>query len=346
MVVEARKLSERLKKNTSTQEDAESQNSITNQEQILQSLDALGYDEAAQYVYGMNYGDWKKAHAKKASDDQMQKFNDSKPVWASHDKQILAKRADAPAEPLGKLKRAAPSSDENESGGVCVEKPTQKESSSNALLSNVCCQDVDDVPPPPAKKVNTNAATDIKTSRQVNTFATPAAPNQSISIRLGVLTVSDRASSGGYETGDLSGPAVESAVQSIIKETMPSTVKLSSVTRHIVPDDKARIEQALTEWADSGKLNLILTTGGTGFGERDVTPEATKAIVDRDCSGLVSFCTFECSKTQPLAALSRGAAGLRGNTLIANLPGNPMGVAEIVPILLPLSLHILKDLKQ
>jgi molybdopterin adenylyltransferase len=328
MVLEARKLSESLKK-----ED------IVDRDQILQSLDALGYDEAAQYVYGMDYSDWKKAHAKKASDDQMQKFNDSKPVWASHDKQLLAKRADTPAQPLLGKRREAPSDDNPHSNGAICLPNTMSSGGTNSLLSNVCCQDVEDDKPnpaPAAKKAN-------NTARQVNSFTPPAAPSKEILIRLGILTGSDRASAGSYETGDLSGPATERAVRSMV-ESMPESVKVASLEKAIVPDDMNAIQQLLTKWSDSGDFNLILTTGGTGFAERDVTPEATKGILDRDCSGLLSFCTSECSKAQPLAALSRGAAGLRGHTLVANLPGNPVGVGEIVPILLPLALHILKDL--
>jgi molybdenum cofactor synthesis domain-containing protein len=124
-----------------------------------------------------------------------------------------------------------------------------------------------------------------------------------------------------------------------------SDVAVTTTEIGIVPDESDAIQSKLKEWADSMQLDLILTTGGTGFSPRDLTPEATQAVVDRTCEGLVSFCTLECTKSQVLATLSRGTAGVRGKTLIANLPGNPKGVDEIIPILLPLALHAVADMK-
>lgn len=276
----------------------------------------MGYDEAAQYVYGMNYDDWKKQHSKKVSDETMQKFNSSKPLWATHDKEVLAKRAQAP--PIVNITTDA---------GSAVCKPSGKTAS---LLSNVCCQEVDT--PAPPKKSRT---------REVPRLQPPAPPN--VSFSLGILTVSDRASSGEYETGDLSGPAVKDAIESVVG-SYGDKVRIQSTATAVVPDDLAAIQSKLKEWADDSKVQLILTTGGTGFSPRDVTPEATNLVVDRVCDGLVTFCTMECARVQPLASLSRGSAGVRGNSLIVNLPGNPKGVTEIIPILLPLVLHAVADL--
>ena len=307
--MEARKLADSL----------EEEKDVEDRDKILQSLNALGYDEAAQYVYGMNYGDWKKAHAKKATDDQMHKYNDSQPMWATHDKNVLTKRADEPAAPQSTITTAAPAS--------------------KSLLSNVCCQDVDEEPKqeePPKP---------IRNTRQVPAFQPPSPPSKGVTFCLGILTVSDRASAGSYETGDLSGPAVLDAVNATLKSLGPS-VSLSQTTQTaIVPDDMQAIQAKLKEWSDTVQLDLILTTGGTGFAPRDVTPEATLGVVEKPCPGLITFCTMECSKLQSLASLSRGTAGLRGKTLIANLPGNPKGVGEIVPILLPLALHAVSDLQ-
>jgi molybdopterin adenylyltransferase len=312
--MEARKLADSL----------EHEKDMDDRDKISQSLNALGYDEAAQYVYGMNYGDWKKAHAKKATDDQMQKYNDSQPMWATHDKNVLTKRADEPAAPQSTI---AP--------GTTTGTPASKSS----LLSNVCCQDVEEQtkqeePPKP-----------ISNTRQVPAFQPPTPPSKRVTFSLGILTVSDRASSGSYETGDLSGPAVLDAVNATLKSLGPS-VSLSQTTQTAtVPDDMQSIQAKLKEWSDAAQLDLILTTGGTGFARRDVTPEATLGVVEKPCPGLITFCTMECSKLQSLASLSRGTAGLRGKTLIANLPGNPKGVGEIVPILLPLALHAVSDLQ-
>ena len=336
MVVEARKLADELQSQTDSQQ-------FGNVDKILQSLNALGYDEAAQHVYGMNYGDWKKRHLKKATDDEMAHFEASKSLWAKHDKQVLAKREDNPP-PVG----VGPSTISADVGTSSIS------SASTQLASNVCCQDVDNTTmlqqqkqsSPPAKKSRT---------RELPEYQTPAPPSRGVEFSLGILTVSDRASSGTYETGDLSGPAVSQAVDDTLKTLKGSGFGTSQVVTAIVPDDINAIQEKLKQWSDqeddnssettSPTMDLILTTGGTGFAPRDVTPEATMGILDRSCPGLVAFCTAECSKLQPLASLSRGTAGLRNKTLIVNLPGNPKGVGEIIPILLPLALHCLHDLQ-
>lgn len=315
--MEARKLSDELK-TKSTDADPN----------LLQSLDAMGYDEAAQYVYGMHYDQWKKRYAKKASDETMQKFNDSKPLWAKHDKAALAKRAEAPAgEPRERV-----------GAGETTTTTTSSTSASTSLLSNVCCQDVD---APPAPKAPAPARKSKSSARVLPTYEGPAPPK--ISFSLAVLTVSDRAASGDYTTGDLSGPAVQEAVQSAVA-SYGGSVQVSSVETAIVPDETTEIQGKLKEWSDDAKVNLILTTGGTGFSSRDITPEATNAVVDKVCEGIVTFCTMQCARIQPLSSLSRGSAGIRGKTLIVNLPGNPKGVGEIIPILLPLALHAIEDL--
>jgi molybdenum cofactor synthesis domain-containing protein len=298
-----------------------------------QALDALGYDEAAQYVYGCDYGDWKKKHAKKASDEQMQKYNDSKSLHSVFDKKVLATKADKPAAP--------PFTKVTAVSAPAATKPS--------LLSNVCCQDVEDeTPAPPPPVVSQPSA---KKARTLPPFVPPPPPSGGMQLTVAIITVSDRASKNEYETGDLSGPAVQQAVRETVDKmnaASSSDVK-SEITCTvndiiIIPDDIDQIQAKLKELASSG-IDLVLTTGGTGFAARDVTPEATLAIVDRECSGLMAFVTTECSKDQPLASLSRGTAGVLGTTMVCNLPGNPKGVDEIVPILLPLVVHGIRDLQ-
>lgn len=205
------------------------------------------------------------------------------------------------------------------------------------LASNVCCQDVDDEslqqqqqPPPLAQ------------DRTIPPFTPPPIPWQYLPdpLHLAVLTVSDRASQGAYATGDLSGPAVVEAVQELLRNNSDC-----EVTTSIVPDDTERIQAQLNLWKD--QVHLILTTGGTGFSPRDVTPEATKQVLDTELPGLMAFVTTECSQIQPLASLSRGTAGILGNsTVVANLPGNPKGVQEMMPILLPLLLNMVVELQE
>lgn len=218
---------------------------------ILQGLDTMGYDEAAQYIYGMEYPKWKKRYSKKASSDQMELLNNSKPLWAAHDKALLATRGGGPSENLRSI--------------TCP--PGTAQAASNSLLSNVCCEDVEEaVNPEPAKQKLGNR------TRELPRFEPPVPPN--ISFSLGILTVSDRASSGEYETGDLSGPAVKEAVVSALK-SYGGPVGLKASEYAIVSDDSEAIQSKLKEWADTSKLDLIFTTGGTGFAARDVTPEAT-----------------------------------------------------------------------
>ena len=336
MVIEARKLAEEIQSlNASSQQYGDV-------DRMLQSLNALGYDEAAQHVYGMNYGDWKKRHMKKATDDQMERFEASKPLWAKHDKELLEKRGENPPPP----------------GGMAQSKtmaPSLVHSSSTQLASNVCCQDLDGDKNKDGNPSAQQLAPPIKTSRTrtLPEYQPPPPPSRGVEFALGILTVSDRASSGMYETGDLSGPAVVKAVDDALQSLNNVGFSTSRTVMAIVPDDINSIQEKLKQWSDqnsssddpSPTMDLILTTGGTGFAPRDVTPEATMGVLDRPCPGLVAFCTAECSKLQPLASLSRGTAGLRNKTLIVNLPGNPKGVGEIIPILLPLVLHCLHDLQ-
>lgn len=148
--------------------------------------------------------------------------------------------------------------------------------------------------------------------------------------RVGILTISDRGASG--ETEDKSGPLAAS----IIGENTGWPVE----RRSIIPDEYEAIRRTLIEWCDDG-LDLILTSGGTGFAPRDVTPEATRAVIDRDAPGLAEALRAESLKVTRHAMLSRAAAGIRGRTLIINLPGNPKAVRENLDVLLPVLPHAL-----
>jgi len=136
-------------------------------------------------------------------------------------------------------------------------------------------------------------------------------------MRVAVLTVSDSVSRG--ECEDLSGPAVVAFCRGLGWEIV-ATLRTS--------DDAATIRDRLTEWADSGRVDLILTTGGTGIGPRDNAPEATQAIADRVIPGIPEEMRRRGLEKTPTAVLSRGIAASRAKTLMVNLPGSPKGAAE------------------
>ena len=136
-------------------------------------------------------------------------------------------------------------------------------------------------------------------------------------MKAGILTLSDKGARG--ERTDLSGPALSDWLR-------PKGVETARY--EMIPDDEGRIAEKLSEWADSGDLDIILTTGGTGVSPRDVTPEATMKILDKLIPGLGELMRFKSLAKTPSAAISRAVAGIRGATLIINLPGSPKGAVE------------------
>ena len=153
--------------------------------------------------------------------------------------------------------------------------------------------------------------------------------------RFGILTVSDRSSKG--ERPDVSGRLLVNQVESM-------GWKVSRVD--LVADEIKDIEEILIQWADSGEIDVILTTGGTGFSSRDITPEATRAVIERETPGLVEAMRFESLKITPHAMLSRSAAGIRGRTLIINLPGSPKAALENLDVVIPVIPHAVQLLSE
>lgn len=154
-----------------------------------------------------------------------------------------------------------------------------------------------------------------------------------------ILTVSDTVASGAGP--DRSGPRAFSVVNSSSEKLGGAKV----VATDVVPDDVGKIKEVLRRWSDIDKMDLILTLGGTGFTPRDVTPEATKKLIERETPGLLYVMMQESLKVTPFAMLSRSTAGIRGSTLIINMPGNPNAVAECMEALLPALKHALKQIK-
>ena len=151
-------------------------------------------------------------------------------------------------------------------------------------------------------------------------------------MRISVLTVSDRCARG--ETQDKSGP--------LISEILSGTAQ--TVLYRCVPDEQPLIEAALIEMCDEACSDVVFTTGGTGFAPRDVTPEATKAVIQKEVPGIPEAVRAESLKITPKAMLARAAAGIRGKTLIINLPGSPKAVRESLAVILPVLEHALETL--
>ena len=155
-----------------------------------------------------------------------------------------------------------------------------------------------------------------------------------MTIRFGIITLSDRSSRG--EREDLSGPALASFLQ---------TENGSVVKKLILPDDESALRHTLSEWADSDKFDVILTTGSTGFAPRDIAPEATKAVIQKEAPGLAELMRTESLKKTKHAALSRAMAGIRKHTIIINLPGSPKGAVENLGFVFPLLQHAVQLLR-
>src|SRR5260370_35030677 len=149
-------------------------------------------------------------------------------------------------------------------------------------------------------------------------------------ITIGVLTISDSGAKGARE--DTSGENIRAMVASQLPQAVISAGA-------IIPDEQVLIEGTLREWSDEKELNLVLTNGGHGMWPRDVTPEATKAVIEREAPGIAEAMRAVSLQHTPFGMLSRGIAGTRGRSLIINLPGRPKAVRECLECILPVLPH-------
>ena len=155
-------------------------------------------------------------------------------------------------------------------------------------------------------------------------------------MRIGILTISDRSSRG--ERPDDSGP--------VIREFAEGQLLAQVSEAAIIPDELAIIRDTLAAWCDRGDLDILFTTGGTGFAPRDVTPEATRAVIARETPGLAEAMRAASLLVTPHAMLSRAVCGIRGHTLIVNLPGSPKAVRENLSTLAPALPHAVQLLQE
>ena len=154
--------------------------------------------------------------------------------------------------------------------------------------------------------------------------------------KIGILTLSDRASAGVYE--DLSGKAIRETLALFLASPWEAVYR-------VIPDDRATIEAELVRLCDDEGCCLVVTTGGTGPAPRDVTPEATRAVLDRELPGFGEAMRAVSFAKVPTAILSRATAGTRGRSLIVNLPGNPRAIGECLPPLVPAIRECLRHLR-
>lgn len=156
-----------------------------------------------------------------------------------------------------------------------------------------------------------------------------------MTIRFAIMTVSDRSARG--ERTDASGPALAQLIEA---------QGWSVVRQLVLPDEESQIRANLISWVDSGELDVILTTGGTGFSPRDVTPEATRAVIEREAPGLAEAMRLASLKITSHAMLSRIVTGIRKRVLIINLPGSPKGAVENLEVIVPVLPHAVQLLHE
>ena len=273
----------------------------------------------------MSYKEWKTTYQSKASDEQLRRLEETK---AGHAKHSPAPAVPAPAPATTPQAPTAPT--------------TTPATPSGNGMSDVCCVPADEL----MATGGADGACPLPQQASLPVVVQPQAP---VAIRLGVLTISDRAANGTY--ADLSGPQIVSSMEGFAASASGSRWQLTIACKAVVPDEAAQITAALQAWTapadpsdpSAKPCNLILTTGGTGLSPRDVTPEVTSALLERHCPGICELLLREAVKHEPLAALSRSCAGVRGRTLIVNLPGRPKAVRENLAVLMPLLGHALLE---
>lgn len=238
------------------------------------------YEDACERVYGMPYAEWKKTHQGKASEDQLRRLEESTPGHATHSKSEL------PEGPPVMLSYAAALSSEEAAALAAVAAAHTKgdacplHGKTPPAPSNVCCTPAEELMAPPPGLATSAAALGQAAARSPPPSALLAflpPPPGVAELSVAVLTVSDRAAAGVY--ADVSGAEVQRCLREYAAGAAAGSWRLRISRTEVVPDEAESISSTLSRWADSGEVNLILTTGGTGLSPRDVTPEATQSVL-------------------------------------------------------------------
>ena len=267
---------------------------------------SMTYDEACEYVYGEPYATWKTKYQAKATAEQLEAFAAGAAGHAKHDALDMNK--------------ASAQASTASAGGVL--QPIEM-----VGLSEVCCTPADEL------LGDAVCARDGGASR--------AAARSGSATRVGVLTVSDRASAGTY--ADESGPTIERVVREYAAAS--GAFDIAEVSTSLVPDDQAAIERALVDL--TSRCDIVFTTGGTGCAPRDVTPEATTRVLAREIPGLPEAIRAATALAEPHALLSRAVAGVaHSGAFVLNLPGRPHACRQNLSIALPLISHLLATMRE
>ena len=329
----------------------------------LPLADPLRYDDVAAYVYGMPQKEWKKKYQLKATPEQMATYEASKALHAIHAEgaqEPVPGNSSSTLQSSSMLSNASPASN----SGAIVAPPVATTTQSEKKLDPCCpdsSADISNLIPPlypgiffKESTVGSGSGKHLDIADLVRSI-----PSSLDALTVGVLTVSDRASNGVYT--DESGPEAIKCVEEFAKAVSSIATSLDSACRiavtrtRILPDDISQIEAALREWSSTEELmpnskgeesrklppcNLIITTGGTGYGARDVTPEATTKVLAKRIPGLTSMAMSIMAQKQPLAYLSRSVTGVtESGTVIINTPGSPSAVREYLQVCLPFLVH-------
>eukprot|EP00854_Cymbomonas_tetramitiformis_P001074 gene1074-1623_t len=289
-----------------------------------QGLD-LPYDTACEMVYGMPYKSWKSQYQTPSTPEQLAQYEANKHLFAKHPE---SSKANLSVPLLSTTASTLPEAIKVQCEAFAFSKLVQHLQVYGMPYKNWKSQYQTPSTPEKMAKYEANKQYFAKHDEAVDSSL--------------VAIISDRASAGAYP--DLSGPEVVRCLHNF-NESQGQPWNLSILTMKVVPDELETIQEILAEWASpSHQCNVVITTGGTGFSRRDVTPEATQPLLQRTAHGVMTMVQQECSKVEPMAALSRGVAGVCNQTFMVNLPGRPKAVQESLMVLMPMLTRIVQDI--